>query len=248
MDTYDYSNYLLDVNSELKMWSKYDYIASISAKCTESFLKIFPDLKDKIVEISNINAEQLIRQQAKENDAEDMTTQEDEICLCSIGRFAHAKNFDHIPSIAKKIKEKGIKFKWFIIGYGGEEQLIREKIKEENMEDIVIILGKKDNPYPYIKKCDIYIQPSRYEGKAVTVIEAQMLKKPVIITAFPSSVSQLEDGIDGVIVPMDDQGCAEGIVKVINNQKLREKIVKNCGMRNYSCSNEVEKLYKLMGD
>ena len=47
---------------------------------------------------------------------------------------------------------------------------------------------------------------------------------------------------------MDDQGCAEGIVKVINNQKLREKIVKNCGMRNYSCSNEVEKLYKLMGD
>ena len=59
---------------------------------------------------------------------------------------------------------------------------------------------------------------------------------------------QLEDGIDGVIVPMDDQGCAEGIVKVINNQKLREKIVKNCGMRNYSCSNEVEKLYKLMGD
>lgn len=130
----------------------------------------------------------------------------------------------------------------------GEEQLIREKIKEENMEDIVIILGKKDNPYPYIKKCDIYIQPSRYEGKAVTVIEAQMLKKPVIITAFPSSVSQLEDGIDGVIVPMDDQGCAEGIVKVINNQKLREKIVKNCGMRNYSCSNEVEKLYKLMGD
>ena len=244
----DYSNYLLDVNSELKMWSKYDYIASISSKCTEGFLKIFPDLKDKIVEISNINAEQLIRQQAKENDAEDMTTQEEEICLCSIGRFAHAKNFDHIPSIAKKIKEKGIKFKWFIIGYGGEEQLIREKIKEENMEDTVIILGKKENPYPYIKKCDIYIQPSRYEGKAVTVIEAQMLKKPVIITAFPSSASQLEDGIDGVIVPMDDQGCAEGIVKVINNQKLREKIVKNCGMRNYSGSNEVEKLYKLMGD
>lgn len=244
----DYSNYLLDVKSELEMWSKYDHIASISSKCTEGFLKVFPELKDKIIEISNVNAEKLIRQQATEEDAMDMKTQDDEVCLCSIGRFAHAKNFDHIPAIASKIKEQGIKFKWFIIGYGGEEQLIREKIKEENMEDTVIILGKKANPYPYIKNCDIYVQPSRYEGKAVTVIEAQMLEKPVIITAFPSSSSQLEDGVDGVIVPMDDEGCAKGIVNVIKNKELQEKLVKNCGMRDYSSSKEVEKLYKLMGD
>lgn len=244
----DYSNYLLDVKSELEMWGKYDYIASISPKCTEGFLKVFSELKDKIIEISNVNAEKLIRQQATEEDAMDMKTQDDKVCLCSIGRFAHAKNFDHIPAIASKIKEQGIKFKWFIIGYGGEEQLIREKIKEENMEDTVIILGKKANPYPYIKHCDIYVQPSRYEGKAVTVIEAQMLQKPVIITAFPSSSSQLEDGVDGVIVPMDDEGCAKGIVNVIKNKKLQEKLVKNCKMRDYSSSKEVEKLYKLMGD
>lgn len=244
----DYSNYLLDVKSELQMWSCYDHIASISPKCTEGFLKVFPELKDKIIEISNVNAEQLIRAQAKEKIAYDMETETGEICLCSIGRFAHAKNFDHIPAIAKKIKEKDIKFKWFIIGYGGDEQLIRDKIKESGMEDYVIILGKKANPYPYIKKCDIYIQPSRYEGKAVTVIEAQMLEKPVIITAFPSSSSQLEDGVDGVIVPMDDEGCAKGIVDVINNKELQEKLVKNCRMRDYSSSKEVEKLYKLMGD
>lgn len=244
----DYSNYLLDVKSELEMWGKYDHIASISPKCTEGFLKVFPKLKDKIIEISNVNAEKLIRQQAVEEDAKDMQTQDDEVCLCSIGRFAHAKNFDHIPAIARKIKEQGMKFKWYIIGYGGEEQLIREKIQEENMEDTVIILGKKANPYPYIKNCDIYVQPSRYEGKAVTVIEAQMLEKPVIITAFPSSSSQLEDGIDGVIVPMDDEGCAKGIVNVIQNKELQEKLVKNCGMRDYSSSKEVEKLYKLMGD
>ena len=67
--------------------------------------------------------------------------------------------------------------------------MIHDKIKESGMEDEVIILGKKANPYPYIKKCDIYIQPSRYEGKAVTVLEAQMLGKPVVITDFPSSDS-----------------------------------------------------------
>lgn len=244
----DYSNYLLDVKSELQMWSRYDYIASISPKCTEGFLKVFPELKDKIIEISNINAEHLIRMQSKEKITDDMQVKSGEICLCSIGRFAYAKNFDHIPAIAKKIKEKNINFKWFIIGYGGDEQLIHDKIKESGMEDEVIILGKKANPYPYIKKCDIYIQPSRYEGKAVTVLEAQMLGKPVVITDFPSSDSQLEDGIDGVIVPLDDSGCADGIVEVIQDRELRIKLVENCQKRDYSSKDEVKKLYKLMGD
>ena len=244
----DYSNYLLDETSELKMWGAYDYIASISEKCTEGFLKVFPELKNKIVEIANVNAEQLIRQQTKEDNADDMVVRDGEICLCSIGRFAHAKNFDHIPTIAKKIKSKGVRFKWFIIGYGGDEQLIRQKIEESDMKDTVIILGKKANPYPYIKKCDIYIQPSRYEGKAVTVLEAQMLAKPVIITAFPSSDSQLEDGVDGIIVPMDDEGCAQGITMVIKDKILQEKLIENCKKRDYSSSEEVEKIYKLMGD
>ena len=244
----DYSNYLLDVKSELEMWGKYDAIASISEKCTEGFLKVFPELKDKIVEISNVNAEQLIKKQSEEGAADDMHTKVDEMCLCSIGRFAHAKNFDHIPAIAKEIEKKGIKFKWFIIGYGGDEKLIREKIVELGMEERVIILGKKSNPYPYIKKCDIYIQPSRYEGKAVTVLEAQILKKPVVITAFPSSNSQLENRVDGVIVPMDDEECAKGIVDVIRNKELRKQLIVNCGKRDYSNKAEVRKIYKLMGD
>ena len=78
------------------------------------------------------------------------------------------------------------------------------------MQERVIILGKKNNPYPYMRACDLYVQPSRYEGKAVTVREAQLLGKPVVITNYATSASQLEDGADGVIVPMDNAGCAEG--------------------------------------
>ena len=127
--------------------------------------------------------------------------------------------------------------------------MIHDKIKESGMEDEVIMLGKKANPYPYIKKCDIYIQPSRYEGKAVTVLEAQMLGKPVVITDFPSSDSQLEDGIDGVIVPLDDSGCADGIVEVIQDRELRIKIGRKLSKKEIiAVKDEVEKLYKLMGD
>lgn len=78
------------------------------------------------------------------------------------------------------------------------------------MEKHVILLGKKENPYPYINACDVYVQPSRYEGKCISVREAQMLGKPVVITRYATSSSQLQDGVDGVIVPMENKGCANG--------------------------------------
>ena len=166
----------------------------------------------------------------------------------SIGRFCNAKNFDNIPVICKYIVDKGLNIKWYIIGYGGDEQLIKDKIQEYNMGNYVFILGKKENPYPYIKACDIYIQPSRYEGKAVTVREAQILCKPVVITNYPTSKSQIDDGIDGIIVPMDNEGCAQGIIDFINDKELQDKIVNYLKEHDYSNSNEVEKIYQLMED
>ena len=105
--------------------------------------------------------------------------------------------------------------KWYLIGLGPDEELIRKKIEETGMQEHVIILGKKENPYPYMKACDIYVQPSRHEGKCVAVREAQILGKPVIITNYETSVSQLKDGYDGVIVSMDNEKCAQGIAEVI---------------------------------
>ena len=148
--------------------------------------------------------------------------------------------------ICKKILDYGVNVKWYLIGYGSDESLIKEKIKDNKMEEHVFILGKKTNPYPYIKACDFYIQPSRYEGKAVTVREAQILFKPVIITRFPTSASQLTDGYDGIIVDMDNDGCAKGITNFIKNKNLQEKIIKNLKSNDYSNSNEIEKIYELV--
>ena len=114
------------------------------------------------------------------------------------------------------------------------------------MEEYVIILGKKENPYPYIKNCDVYIQPSRYEGKSVAVREAQLLGKPVIITNYVTASSQVRDGYDGIIVPMDNKGCAEGIYQALKNKHLLEKIFYNCSQNDYSNKEEIKKIYNLI--
>lgn len=242
----DYSTIDIDVNAEIDMWNKYDKIVSISDKCTQAFLDKMPVLKDKIIRIDNIITKEMIISQADDFESIEMKRTNDEIIFCSVGRFSVAKNFDNVPNICKRILDKRLNIKWYLIGYGGDEQLIKDKIKEEGMEEHVIILGKKDNPYPYIKACDFYIQPSRYEGKAVTVREAQILEKPVIITRYATSSSQLDEGIDGVIVPMDNEGCAQGIVDFINNKELQNKIISYLKEKDYSNSSEIEKIYELI--
>lgn len=241
----DYSSAGEDLELLKKDYAKMDYIVSVSDQTARTFIELFPELESKVIISENILSESFIKSEA---DKIDVSNEMDDSCvkLLSIGRFCEAKNFDNVPEIASIIKSKGIDFRWYIIGYGADENLIKSKIAQYNMEDTVIILGKKENPYPYIKACDVCVQPSRYEGKCVAVREAQILNKPVIITNYASSKSQLQDGFDGVIVPMDNQGCADGIVKVIDDKDLQNQLIENTKKTDYTNSKELSKLYELI--
>ena len=126
---------------------------------------------------------------------------------------------------------------------GNNIATLDKRIKEYGMEDNVIILGKKSNPYPYIKACDVYVQPSRYEGKCVAVREAQILNKPVIITDYNTSKDQIKDKYDGLIVPLDNEGCAKVLSKYLVNKELLQTISENTKENDYTNSSELEKIY-----
>lgn len=244
----DYTKIWVDANDELPVWSKYDYIASISPDVTKTFLQTFPSLANtnKIIEIENILSPAFVRRRADIKNVEgEMSKYGGEVKLLSIGRFSEAKNYDNVPDICQRMVKEGVDVKWFIIGFGGDEQLIWRKIEEAGMQEHVIILGKRSNPYPYIKACDIYVQPSRYEGKSVTVREAQMLCKPVVVTNYPTASSQIKNGIDGVIVPMDNEGCARGLAEVVTDKALQERLVDYLKKHDYGNESEVDKVYRI---
>ena len=243
----DFSRINVNKEEDIKMWDGCDYIVSVSDSCKNSFDEKYPQLRDKSIVIENILPLEYVEKQSNAIDvSNEILKKNDVINICSIGRFSNQKNFDNVPNIAKQIIDQGYKIRWFIIGYGADEELIKRKIKEENVIANVIVLGKKDNPYPYLKTCDIYVQPSRYEGKAVTVREAQMLNKPVVITNFATSDSQLKNGIDGIIVPMDNEGCAKGIISIINDVNLRNKLIFGTKENDYSNKSEIDKIYNLI--
>ena len=265
----DYTRIDLNAELELPVWSAYDHVISISEDVTKTFLQVFPSLKNKIVEIENILSPDYVRSRANESQnlltsqhpnllsspsavpstsrPLDLSTSSNSIKLLTIGRFSEAKKLEEIPVICRGIVEAGVNVKWYIIGYGGSDEYIRKEIEAEGMQDRVFLLGKKENPYPYIKACDWYVQPSRYEGKSVVVREAQILCKPVIVTNYPTAPSQIRHRVDGVIVPMDIPGCVEKMMETLKDEVLRKNIEGYLEGHDYGNMGEVENIYRIIG-
>ena len=242
----DYSKIDTDISIDLEMWNKFDYIVSVSEECKNAFLIKYPSLKNKIIIMENITSPEFIKKQSQEK-IQDFNKEEDEFSILSVGRFCEAKGFDNAIKSLRIIHDRGYtNIKWYVIGYGGDEQLLKNLIIENNLENSFILLGKKTNPYPYMKNCDLYVQPSRYEGKAVTVTEAQILGKPVMITNYKTAKSQLEDEVDGYISELSIEGIADGIEKLYNDVELRKQLETNCKNKDYTNKSELEKLYKII--
>jgi len=257
----DYSTIDVDVAKELPVWASYDRIFAVSEGVKGTFIKTFPSLSDKVDVFENILSETFIREQSEigieqarlefrvpslgENT---LNSQLSTLNLLSVGRFTSAKNFDNVPDICKRINCQlsivncQFRIRWFLIGYGGDEALIRKRIEQAGMQDYCIILGKKDNPYPYMAACDVYVQPSRFEGKAVTVREAQILCKPVVIANYKTANSQVKDGLDGIIVPQSNEEMADAIVAFLQDKQKQQELESYLKDHHYGNEDEARKL------
>ncbi|WML25148.1 glycosyltransferase [Neobacillus sp. OS1-33] len=242
----DYSKLEIDNELDLKVWNRFDDIAAVSDACREAFLSTYPTLIKKVQVVENITSPNFIKKMAEEElplNQEKSNT----FNLVSVGRLSYVKGFDLAIEALKQLHNKGLtNIKWFIIGYGGYEKEMRELISKYDLEDSFVLLGKKTNPYPYIKNCDLYVQPSRYEGKAVTVSEAKILGKPILITNYPTASSQIENEVEGMICDLGVPGLVKGIEEFYQNQELKNTLVKNISNKDYSNSYELEKLYKII--
>ena len=250
----DYRHISVDEQLELPIWSAFDRIVSISPDVTTGFLETFPTLADKIMECENILPKGLILGRAEEGfegfEKFEVFERYNGLKLLSIGRISNAKNYDNIPYMAAKLKEllagmDAPAFRWFIVG-PGDHSAIDALSENLGVKDNVIFLGPSSNPYPFLKYCDIYAHPSRYEGKSIVVREAQVLCKPVVITNYPTAHSQINDGVDGVIVPLDNEGCAKGLAEFIMDESKQKEIIKNLQKEDHAGMNEVNKIYELI--
>lgn len=243
----DFSTVSTNRKMDLKMWHKFDYIVAVSDACKESFLKKYESLRNKVIVMENIMSPEFIKVMADEEVANNPMASDSRFKLLTVARLSHAKGIDNAVRAFKLLADKGYDdMVWYVVGYGGDESFIQDLISKYKLEGRFILLGKQINPYPYIKSCDLYVQPSRYEGKAVTVTEAKVLGKPIMITNYSTAASQVENGVDGIICELSPEGIASMIEELYLSKELRSAIVSNIKDKDYSNSFELDKLYQIM--
>lgn len=157
-----------------------------------------------------------------------MEKNEKEIALLSIGRLDPQKGFDLGIKVAENLYTAGYPIKYYIIGDGWcRSQLEMQIAQSKAAENCVTLLGKQLNPYPYIKACDIYFQPSRHEGFGIAVAEARAFCKPIVVTDFAGAREQLKDGQTGLIVPCDIDAMTTAVRTLLDNGDLMDTFKTN---------------------
>ena len=224
-------------------FAQMDGIVSISEECVQVLREEFPEYAHKLHCIENITSSAVVRRLAQADAPE---YGEDVANILSVGRLHPQKGFDMAVKAAAILKREGVRFCWYIIGEGPLRGQIEQQIKEEGVEDCFILLGTRNNPYPYIKNSMIMIQPSRYEGKSVVLDEAKILGTPIVATAYPTVRDQISEGREGVITPMDPEGIAQGIKRMIEDAQLRDQIRTYLTSHEYGNQAEVEKYMALL--
>lgn len=243
----DYSKLEMDPDLDSDFFSKVDYIVTVSEECEKVFREIFPKCAGKVRMIENVTIPEILQKMAEEN-VVDFVKKSGEKFLLTIGRLSSPKGYDMAIDAAEILVKKGYNFKWFSIGKGELKDELLQKVKEKNLEENFIFLGERANPYPYLANCDIYVQPSYFEGKSIAIDEAKCLAKPIVATKFTTVFDQLADGETAVIAEINAESIAEKIALLIDDENLAETLCENLKKMKHGNEEEVKKFYALLGE
>ena len=237
----DYERLGMNSKIDIKYFDRLDNIVTVSEGCSEVLKQKFPQYEQKIKVMYNIVSPKIICRMA----SEDISIDNEKINIVSVGRLNYQKGFDMAIEACELLKNDGYDFTWSILGEGEERAKLETMIKERQLEEIFILKGIKENPYPYIKQADIYIQPSRFEGKSIAIDEAKILNKPIIVTNFSTAKDQIDDEKNGLIADMTSDSIYKGIKRLIDLKELRKRLSYNLGKEELGTENEIEKIYRL---
>ena len=230
-----------------KFYDRFDVLVPVSNDLEAILRDRYSQYNNKYCCVYDILNPELIRKQAGENIKEKPLYDSGSVNIVTAGRLAAQKNHILAVEAAKIMKDKGLNFKWIFIGEGGERSRIEKLIAEYHLENRVILLGMRTNPYPYMSRCDVYVQTSSFEGFGLTIAEAKILGKPVVSTNFDVVHDQLKHEENGLIAEMTPESVAENIVRLLDDKELRNHIIDSVSKeQNTTYITEVKKVEKMI--
>ena len=232
----------LKVAIDKKTYGKYQTLVFVSKDNRDKFTEIYKDVRDEYLQpvhkrviYNYINPQNVIEGEISDN------INASTVSFLTVARLTKQKAIDRIIRVHKKLIDKGFKHEFYVIGDGPERLNLEKQIKELNVEKTFHLLGKKENPYPYIKQANFFCLLSEFEGYGMVIEEAKILNKPIIITdtAAREAVQNYENSI---IVNNNEEGIYAEIKEVLQ-KKIKSFSNKQ---EKYDNSKIITKLEKLL--
>lgn len=230
-----------------KYYRKMDQYFFVSTPTKNAFIqKISIDPQKTTVYYNRLNGQEILE---KSQEAMEDVFSEEMVNLLTVGRVSAEKGQDMIPKIVRELNDKGYDVRWYVIGDGPSLDRLKGLIQKENVSDRVVLLGVKNNPYPYMKACDIYVQPSYTEGYSTTICEAGILGKAIIGTKPSGGIrDQIENGESGLIVDASVEELEQGIIRLLEDSLLRQKFEQNILKKDFEGKGEIRKFINYIED
>ncbi|MEI5907734.1 glycosyltransferase [Bacillus spongiae] len=229
-----------------KLYQNFDKIFVVSDEGKEKLSNVIPNVRHNIDSFSNIVSSELVRELSDKGSG--FVDDFDGIRILTVGRLSKEKGQDLIIHVLAKLKELEYNVRWYCIGEGSARKEYEQLARELNVEDDFILLGSSANPYPYMKYCDLYVQPSRHEGYCITLAEARCFHKPIITTNFTGANEQITHNETGLIVEFDESQLLNAIRMILDRQELQKTFKRNLMKEHIDTSNELDKIYKFANE
>mgnify|MGYP003227311026 CR=1 FL=1 len=228
----DYKKAGYNRDLDLNCYDKFDRIFTVSDEVREHFLRVYPEYEEKTSVFHNLLNQERIKKMAE--DGKGFNDGFEGVRLLTVGRLTRQKRYDIAIEVMKLLKEKSsIPIRWYVLGEGELHKELEQQIKDYGLQNDFILMGVKENPYPYYKGCDFYVHATEYEGKSIAVQEAQTLGKAILATDCSGNREQIENGTDGILCELNPKTISERLLDMINNpekcksfgEKARQKVL-----------------------
>lgn len=224
----EYSSYLNlnGIPAEAAVYNRFDHIVSVSMAATSNFVHALPQYESKALTIYNCVDNEMVKRCAVS-----FNPQYDETLfnIVSVGRIDPVKRFSEIPAVAEVLKAANVKFRWYIVGGSRsrkEWDALNGNIKRHRVEREIVLLGERDNPYPYIAHSDLLVCLSSSESFNYTVNEAKVLGVPCISADYPCAKEFITDGFNGYVCSVGSM--PQKITSLMTDRDLYHRMKQNC--------------------
>ena len=214
----------VEKNSYLECASVFDRVAVVSSSCWQMMASAFPALKEKLVTVHNMMDVSAVQQKAE---AFDPYPERDILHIVSVGRLSSEKHFDNAIYAARKLKDRGIAFRWHLVGDGVLREELQQLAQDQDVTDCFLFEGNQVNPYPFMKHADLFVHPSYVESFGIVVTEALALGVPCVVTKSTGVMDFLTDGENAVLTEQSAESLAEKVLELLKDDALRNRLREN---------------------